>query len=190
MSLGLVTREPEFDIGRIHEQIASYYLKVLDETGKPLKHKQLARAFCENHPNYDEVQIETYIEEPEFDAYLKTRRQRHLVERTAAKLLAAEMGSRLGVSALETLQRRLDTRPDDIAAKDLVEMAKLGMNLNSSIDKDLTKVTGDAKITIQIKDVLIGLPPERAAAVMAEYGRSMASPKAKGEIIDGSSTEE
>jgi hypothetical protein len=37
-----------------------------------------------------------------------------------------------------------------------------------------------------MKDVLIGLPPERAAAVMAEYGRSIASPKGKGEVIDAS----
>jgi hypothetical protein len=190
LKTGVAIREPEFDRDRIFQQASTHYLEMLDSTGKPPKREELIASLCESHPNYDAVQLRTLLNESEFDSALKTRRQRHLVERTAAKLLAAEMGSRLGVDAIEALQKRLKDKPDSIAAKDLVEMAKLGMNLNASIDKDLTEATGDVKITMHLKDVLIGLPPERAAILMAEYGRAMASPRAKGEVIDGSSTEE
>jgi hypothetical protein len=70
---------------------------------------------------------------------------------------------------------------------DLIALAKLGMDLNAGVDKDLTEITGDAKVTINLKNLLIGLPPERAAALMGEYGRVMASPQAKVEIIDADS---
>jgi hypothetical protein len=190
VNLVVAKKEVGFSVDAMYESAASHYLDVLDETGRPLKTRDLVVSLCENHPNYDAVQIETLLKEPEWDAYLKTRRQRHLVERTAGKLLAAEMGSRLGVKALEVMQGRLDDSPGTINNKDLVEMAKLGMNLNASIDKDLSEITGDPKITMHLQNVLIGLPPERAAILMSEFGRAMASPKAKGEIIDGCSTEE
>ncbi len=190
MNLVIRDRDATIDTDLLFERVASIYLDTLDETTKPLKTPELVHAICEKHPTYNAEDVGAALKTPEFDAYLKTRRQRHLIERTAAKLLAAEMGARVGVLALDKLQDRLEKRSDDIKTKDLIEAAKLGMTLNSSIDKDLTEATGDVKITMQIKDVLIGLPPERAAAIMAEYGRTMASPKAKAEIIDASGAEE
>ena len=186
----LATHEEFFDKDLLFEQAATHYLDILDETGRPPRNGALVRSICEQHPNYDAVLIETNLKDPEFDTYLRSRRQRHLIERTAAKLVAAEMGSRLGVDALATLQERLAVNPDSISNKDLLAMAKVGMDLNAGIDKDLTEATGDVKITMHLKDVLVGLPPERAAILMAEYGRAMASPKAKGEIIDASGCDE
>jgi hypothetical protein len=182
---GLALRDPDFDPRRMWEQCASLYLETLDRTGKPPRQTVLVESLCNNHPNYDAVQVATWLNDPEYDKYLQTRRREHLVQRTAAKLLAAEMGASLGVMALERIQERLENGANGIPTKDLVAVAKLGMDLNASIDKDLDEVTGNPKITVQIRDVLVGLPPERAAILMAELGRSMASPKAKGEVIDG-----
>jgi hypothetical protein len=179
-----VIPKTEFDNTRLYEQAASAYLEILDTAGKPPRLSEVITTICENHPNYDATQLETWLKDPEFDTYLKGRRQRHLIERTAAKLVAAEMGAALGVRAIEALQNRLRENPENIRDKDLITMAQLGMTLNAGIDKDLTEATGDVKITMHLKDVLIGLPPERAAILMAEYGRAMASPKAKAELID------
>ena len=100
-------------------------------------------------------------------------------------MVAAEIGSRIAVDALEELQDRI--KHPGMKTSDLIALAKLGMDLNAGVDKDLTEITGDAKVTINLKNLLIGLPPERAAALMGEYGRVMASPQAKAEIIDADS---
>ncbi len=178
MSLVLAKRDEGMDRDRLYEQAASRWLEFLDSEAKPPKMVRVIEAVCEAHPSYDLDTVTYSLESDEFDTYLKTRRKRHLVERTAAKLVAAEMGAQLGVGALERLQERLDEMSD----KDLIAVAKLGMELNADVDKDLTEITGDAKISIQMKDVIIGLPPERAAAIMSAYGRSLASPS--GEVID------
>lgn len=183
MSLAVIPRT-EFDTTMLFEQAASTYLDILDETSKPPKLNELVSTICENHPNYDAVQLETWLKDPEFDTYLKGRRQRHLIERTAAKLLAAEMGSRLGVKALERLMERLENSAEDVKDKDLIAIAQLGMSLNAGIDKDLTEATGDVKITMNLKNVLMNLPAERAAALGAAYARTLASP-GYAEVIDG-----
>lgn len=182
MSIALAKRDEGMDKDRLYEQAASRWLEMLDNEGRTPKMARVIEAVCEAHPSYDMETVAYCLQAKEFDAYLKDRRKRHLIERTAARLVAAEMGAQLGVGALERLQERLD----DMSDKDLIAVAKLGMELNAGVDRDLTEVTGNAQITIQMKDVLIGLPPERAAAVMAEYGRSIASPKGKGGVIDAS----
>ena len=185
----LALREPDMDAEHLREQVASHYCDVLDETGKALRLVPLVKSFCENHPNYDEVQIVTLLkEDSEWDAYLQSRRRNHLINRTAASLLAAEMGGRLGVLALEEAQRRLEDEVavSEIADKDIQGYIKLGMDLNAKVDKDLTEVTGDVNITMHLKDVIMGMPVDRAAAFMAEYGRMTVAPKNKEEIIDGS----
>jgi hypothetical protein len=174
------------DKDRLYEQSASRWLEMLDNEGRTPKIARVIEAVCEAHPSYDMETVAYCLQAKEFDAYLKDRRKRHLIERTAARLVAAEMGAQLGVGALERLQERLDEMSD----KDLISVAKLGMELNAGIDRDLTEVTGDAKITINLKNILVGLPPERAAVLMGEYGRAMASPKAKGGVIDADCTEE
>lgn len=184
MKLAVVDKPVPFDTDLLYEQAASRYLDMLDAEGRPPKLGRVVESLCEAHPNYDRIQVDTWLKQGDFTTYLRGRRQRHLIERTAAKLLAAELGSRLGVDALVALQDRLVENPDSLKPRDLIDMAKLGMDLNASIDKDLTEATGDVKITMHLKDVLVGLPPERAAILMAEYGRAMASPKAKAEIVD------
>lgn len=178
MSLSLARRDEGMDRDRLYEQAASQWLEMLDSEARAPKMTRVIEAICEAHPSYDMETVTYSLESKEFAAYLHGRRKTHLIERTAAKLVAAEMGAQLGVGALERLQERLDEMSD----KDLIAVAKLGMELNAGIDKDLTEITGDAKISIQMKDVLIGLPPDRAAAIMSAYGRSVASPS--GEVID------
>jgi len=185
MSLVLADKPDTFDRDRLYEQAASHYLDILDETGKAVRIPALAESLCEAHPNYDLEQVKTLLGAPEFETYLQTRRRTHLINSTAAKLVAAEIGSRIAVDALEELQQRIK-RPG-MKTGDLIALAKLGMDLNAGVDKDLTEITGDAKVTINLKNLLIGLPPERAAALMGEYGRVMASPQAKAEIIDADS---
>lgn len=192
MSLVLADKTEKFDREELFERAASHYLEMLDSEGKAPKLNRVVEAVCAAHPCYDSEQVALYLRSSDFNDYLLGRRRRHLIERTAARLVAAEMGSRLGVDALEALRQRLVFDPDSIKTSELIAIAKLGMDLNAGVDKDLTEATGDVKIAVHLKDVLIGLPPERAAALMAEYGRAMASPRAKGEIIDasGSYTEE
>jgi hypothetical protein len=190
MNLAVTKRVELFDTDLLYEQSASHYLNILDIEGRPPKIARVVESLCEAHPHYDRTQVATWLAQGDFTTYLRGRRQRHLIERTAAKLVAAEMGSCIGVEALTIMQDRMRADPDSIKFRDLLEAAKVGMDLNASIDKDLTEATGDVKITMHLKDVLVGLPPERAAILMAEYGRAMASPKAKAEIIDASSTEE
>lgn len=187
MSLVLAEKKEVFDRDLLFERAASRWLDLLDAEGKAPKLYRVIEAVCEAHPSYDQEQVTLCLQSGDFEDHLRSRRQRHLIERTAAKLVAAEMGSRLGVDALAALQERLATEPDSLKTGDLIAIAKLGMELNAGIDKDLTEATGDVKIAVHLKDVLIGLPPERAAILMAEYGRKMASPKAKAEIIDASS---
>jgi hypothetical protein len=189
MNLTIVPKA-EFDHERLYSQAASTYLDILDGDGRPPKVDYVVDVLCEKHPHYDAVQVATWLNDPEFDTYLKTRRQRHLIERTAAKLVAAEMGAALGVKAIGRLQDRLNDPGANIKDKDLIAMAQLGMTLNAGIDKDLTEATGDVKITMNLKNVLVGLPPERAAALGAAYARTLASPGAKAEVIDASSCTE
>lgn len=188
MSLVPYQKPRPFDKDVLYEQAASVYCDILDTTNKPPKVPAIVQTLTLEHPEYDAVEVEQWLKDKEFDTYLQSRRKDHLINRTAAKLLAAELGSRIAVDALARLQDKMDA--DDVSAKDLVAIAKLGMDLNASVDKDLNEVTGDAKVTINLKNLLIGLPPERAAVLMSEYGRTMASPKMKAEIIDASGSTE
>lgn len=187
--LVLADKPEEFDRSLLYERAASRYLDLLDEEGRHPRLERIAKLILEQHPFYDAEQVILSLKSSEFDQYLQTRRRDHLLQRTAAKLLAAETGARIGVSSLQELMDRLSD-PECKArmkTKDLIALAKLGLDLNAEIDKDLTEVTGDGKVTIEMKNVLIGLPPDRAAAVLAEYARSITSPKAKAEIEDGDS---
>ncbi|MDD4986907.1 MAG: hypothetical protein PHQ43_14260 [Dehalococcoidales bacterium] len=187
MTLALAKRDEGLDRDRLFEQAASRWLEMLDNEARPPKISRVIDAVCEAHPAYDLETVSYNLQSQDFDTYLQGRRKQHLIGRTAAKLVAAEMGARVGVRALDEIQVKLEN--GELTAKELIEVAKLGMNLNADIDKDLTEVTGDAKVTIEMKNVLIGLPPERAAAIMGEYGRMVASPKGRGEVIDASDSE-
>lgn len=184
MTLALVKRDEGLDRDQLFERAASHWLEMLDSDSRPPRMSRVIEAVCEAHPSYAPEIVARNLQSQDFDTYLQSRRKQHLIGRTAAKLVAAEIGARVGVRALDEIQAKLES--GELTTKELIEVAKLGMTLNAGIDKDLTEVTGDAKVTIEMKNVLIGLPPERAAAVMAEYGRMVASPKGIGEVIDAS----
>lgn len=187
MSLVPYQKAEPFDRDLLFERAASAYCEMLDDNNAPPKMGEVVQTVCVKHPEYDCDYVSDLLKGKEWDAYLQSRRKDHLINRTAAKLLAAELGSRIAVDALAKLRDKMDA--DEVSAKDLVSIAKLGMDLNASIDKDLNEVTGDTQVTFNLKNVLIGLPPERAAAVMGEFGRAMASPKAKQELLDASSSD-
>lgn len=188
MSLVLASQHPALDRDLLFEQAASCYLDLYEEVGKPPKMLAVLERLCDKHSEYDRRQVAEILATKEFSDYLMERRRRHLLEGVAARMVAAEMGAIIGTEALDVLKKRLREDPDSITTRDLIALARLGMEMNAGVDKDLAQATGDVKIAIQLKDVLVGLPPERAAVLMAEYGRMMAAPKNR-QVIDGSCDE-
>jgi hypothetical protein len=188
-----------FDVDRLYEQSASAYLELLDESGKPPKITQVVELINSRHPNYDSIQVATWLKDVEFDSYLQTRRTEHQKKRAAIKLLAAEMGGKVGKMALEQLSDQLENGKKvlvkykdgtseiervDLETKDLIAAAKLGIDLNSALTEESQDVQGDMKITVNLKDVFFNLSPERAAEIGAAWGRTQASPQSKVDIID------
>jgi hypothetical protein len=162
----------------LYERAATAYLDLMDEGKTRPRIADIADVLAGRHPDeygasYREAILER-LKNTEFDRYLADRRKRHLIERLAPRMLAAEMGSRVGAKALELLDRQLN-EGYDIRPKDLVEIAKLGFALSEKVDKDLEEVTGSNNLTInmEFKQLLLGLPPERRMAVAQEFTRRM-----------------
>jgi hypothetical protein len=186
LSVALVT-QTSLDSKLLYEQAGSAYLELLEETNRSPRIVAVIERVCSLHPNYDADCVGVLLKSDDFDTYLQDRRKLHQKQRAAVKLLAAELGGKLGARALEEMQRRLETSAYDIKDKDLIEYAKFGLSANSALAEDVAETQGDVKITVNLKDVLINLPRERRMAVGAAYARHLGS--VGGEVIDAESSD-
>lgn len=158
----------------LYERAGTAYCDLWDETGLPPKLVQVAERLAERHPDeYADVawSLEK-LKTSTFDMILAERRKAHLMYTLAPKLLAAEMGARLGSKAFGILQERLDNDPDSVSPTVLNQIMKTGFELAGKVDRDVAEVTGTGNPTINVnfKELLISLGDE-APQVMAEIAR-------------------
>lgn len=160
----------------LFERVASHYLRLQDErSGKRVRVDEALEACLAAHPEaYSEAVARAAVKSKEFDDYLATRRKEHLLTSLVPQLYAAEMGSRMGEMAAQRLLDKLENG-EEIQDKDLLAIVKLGYELASKVDKKVEEVTESNKITVNLnlKELLVGLPPDMAQSYMAEVGRRM-----------------
>lgn len=163
----------------LFERVASHYLRLQDErNGKKVKISEAVDAVLAAHDGeYSEVAARAAVKCAEFDDYLATRRKDHMVRSLVPSLYAAEVGLKLGEAAAEELARRLDSEVavSEMSDKDLLAIVKTGFELAAKVDKKVEEVTetSNIKVNVDLKGLLLGLPPEMAADYMAEIGRRM-----------------
>lgn len=163
----------------LFERTASHYLRLQDErNGKKVKVSEAVDAVLAAHVGeYSEVAAHAAVKCAEFDDYLATRRKDHLLTRLVPSLYAAEMGMRIGTKAADELMKRLNNENAVtlMSDKDLLSLVKTGFEFAQKIDKSIEEVsdTTNIKVNVDLKGLLLGLPPEMAADYMAEIGRRM-----------------
>jgi hypothetical protein len=160
----------------LFERVASHYLRLQEErNGKKVRVDEALDACLAAHPeSYQEAVARAAVHSAEFDDYLATRRKDHLLRSLVPNLYAAELGSKLGEMAAQRLIDKFENG-EEIQAKDLLAMMKLGYELAGKVDAKVAEVTESNKITVNVnlKELLLGLPPETASDYMVEIGRRM-----------------
>jgi hypothetical protein len=161
------------------ERVVSHYLRLQEERkGRKVKVDEALTACLDAHPNeYSEVVAKAAIKSKDFDDYLAARRKEHMLHSLVPVLYAAEAGLHLGQQAAEELSKRLDSEVvvSEMSDKDLIAIMKTGFEMAAKADKQVEEVTEtqNVKINLDLKGLLVGLPPEMAADYMAEIGRRM-----------------
>jgi len=169
----------------LYEQAASAYLDLLDEKGRHPTINALWKRLSERHPDYPEDETRDLLKSAEFDQTLQDRRKRHQIERAAVALTAAERAGRLSPQLFDLMEEKLRVAPEDIRFKELVDAAKMCVELDSKVTRVVAETTGSGDLTINLKfqNLLMGLPAERRAAVIGEVMRAGGSPVL--ELVEG-----
>ena len=158
------------------ERVATHYLRLQEERrGRKVKVDEALAACLEAHPGeYSEITARAAIKSATFDDYLVARRKDHMLRSLVPSLYAAEFGSKLGEMAAQRLIDKFENG-EEIDTKDLLAIVKTGYELAAKADKKIEEVTEspNIKVNIDLKGLLLGLPPEMAADYMAEIGRRM-----------------
>ncbi len=161
------------------ERAASHYLRLQEERqGKKVRIPDALDAALAAHPGeYDAAAARASVLTPEFDTYLAGRRKEHMLRSLVPSLYAAETGLRLGSMAAEELARRAGD-PGAVAEmsdKDLLAIMKAGFDYAKQVDQKVEEATGTQKVevSVDLKGLLMGLPPDMAASYMQEVGRRL-----------------
>lgn len=158
------------------ERVGSRYLELQEKRpGRRVRVGEAVQAVLDAHPGeYVESVAKASCSGKDFESYLASRRKEYLLVSLAPALYAAELGSRMGAKAAERLMERLESG-DDIDTKDLLAIVKAGYDLAAKVDKQMEEVTGTQKVevSVDLKGLLMGLPPDMAAKYMTEVARRM-----------------
>ncbi len=167
-----LTKAPEpMNRDRLFESAATAYFDLLAETGKPPTTRKVAERTGADI-GVEAAMVKSQLG-PDWDAYMVVRRKRRITEELALKVAAAEFAEKIQGAALSRLVDLLDDPESKVSAKDLIAAAKLASDLNAQVDASMSEATGtnNLSINLKVKNILVGLPPERRAAFLGEVMR-------------------
>lgn len=164
---------------QLYERAASVYLELWDDRGRPPKHRDVAEAMQEKWDEYDSDYVLGCLACKEFESTLTERRRVHLLYTMVPRLLAAEMGTKLGRAGYEELMRRLEEAPEDLSERVLLDMYKTGFEFAGKLDTQIEEATGQSNIQVNVefKDMLLALPPDEASILVGELARRVQTGK-------------
>lgn len=159
-----------------HEAAAEVYLDLLNRLPR-VRMRDVVEEMQSRWPDYRPYKQSALLgrlQSKAFAEYLAERRKEHIQQTLAARLYAAEVGSRLGELALKELEDRLHRDPDSIKAQDLLAIADRMVAWSEKVCGQVAESEEGAQPRVEgnsFTQILMNVPPERAEAMAAELAR-------------------
>jgi hypothetical protein len=121
----------------LYERASVCYCEMIDASNTAPKITAVMDKLIREHPDdYKREYRQDYLRQlqnPQFNSYLESFREEYIKRTLASRLLAAQLGHRMGTKATERIMEALEGETE-LKTKDLIAIAKLGFDLAREVD--------------------------------------------------------